>query len=271
MAHRRKRRLSEEEIDETLSCPICLDSFTIPILQCRNKHLICETCYSKIKLINDKCPQCRARFKYAPLRSKKAEKMLEKYETVCRYASRGCREKRTYEDRTRHEKKCAYSTAVRCPGLEEGRSISSYVDLKYCCWEGDIQNLASHFRSCHSLRIESFTTNVASLRVDVSEEIECEVSVREWLVHLPLGDLYVQTCIEFENKIEFTVVPLNLDRTIKRVEVSTDYLDDEIKSQKPFYGMKYRHDCGRRCTFYFNYNELACNSPERFAFRVRIE
>jgi hypothetical protein len=271
MAHRRKRRLSEDEIEQALSCPICLESFTIPIYQCRNKHLICEYCYSKIKLINDKCPQCRARFKLSPVRNKKAERMLEKYETVCRYASRGCTEKRTYEERTKHEKRCNFSTEVKCPALEARSLQSGANSLRGCSWEGDIECLLSHLRTSHSLQMECFHTNVGSLSVDIGTCCEEDVNAYEWAIQLPLGNLYVQSRIEYGSSVKVSVVPLCLGRSIKSVEVSYDYLKDEASCMKPFYGMRFNQQTGRKCTFYFDFNELVTLSPERFTFRVRTQ
>lgn len=46
-------------LKDDLSCPVCLEQLTSPVVQCNNGHNTCSKC---IKLNCRECPLCRARF-----------------------------------------------------------------------------------------------------------------------------------------------------------------------------------------------------------------
>ena len=64
----------EEALTSGLECPVCWVDMRDHIFQCKNGHLVCQTCWRKLK----NCPVCRARFnKRVPIRCLFAEQMAE--------------------------------------------------------------------------------------------------------------------------------------------------------------------------------------------------
>ena len=64
----------EEALTRGLECPVCWVDMKDHIFQCKNGHLVCQTCWRKLK----NCPVCRARYnKRVPIRCLFAEQMAE--------------------------------------------------------------------------------------------------------------------------------------------------------------------------------------------------
>ena len=53
-----------------IECLVCQDIMTAKILQCRNGHCVCQTCYSRLK---GSCPCCRVELDKEPIRNRLAE------------------------------------------------------------------------------------------------------------------------------------------------------------------------------------------------------
>lgn len=131
---------------DILECPVCLEiPKTIPIYQCINGHLLCRSCYPKVKT----CPMCRRALDGKhPLRNLTAEKLIERLKSndaisgkalnkevgprtrrstvislPCKYAPSGCESiwKKNGEV-LEHENICKYRL-VFCPDLRCSRRI----------------------------------------------------------------------------------------------------------------------------------------------------
>lgn len=53
-----------------IECVVCQEVMTATILQCRNGHCVCETCYKRLL---GSCPCCRIRLDEEPIRNRLAE------------------------------------------------------------------------------------------------------------------------------------------------------------------------------------------------------
>ena len=70
-----------DELADNLECPVCNTvSTTFSFLQCKNGHLVCEGCFSKLSV----CPVCRISFtrKIRPLSEEKAADVRHMYGTI---------------------------------------------------------------------------------------------------------------------------------------------------------------------------------------------
>lgn len=64
--------------EESLECPVCLETPKSPIFQCGAGHLICSECKPRMKM----CPICKAPYKEPALRNRFAETSAEKLEKM---------------------------------------------------------------------------------------------------------------------------------------------------------------------------------------------
>ena len=118
MASNAEEVLEENEISfklnkEELECPICLvipDS--LPIYQCQEGHVICNSCHSKINT----CPVCRVSLNFK-IRALGVEKILRKILQKCKHI--GCN--KFSVDIDEHEANCEFapSLAIKCPKCQE--------------------------------------------------------------------------------------------------------------------------------------------------------
>ncbi|PNX99241.1 ubiquitin [Trifolium pratense] len=92
-----------------LDCCVCFQPLTIPVFQCDNAHIVCSTCYPKLK---NKCQKCSSRI--SSKRCKVIENLLLSIEMPCRNAKHGCREKISYLGNRKHEEECSHEPCY-CP------------------------------------------------------------------------------------------------------------------------------------------------------------
>eukprot|EP00092_Neocalanus_flemingeri_P026640 GFUD01028875.1.p1 GENE.GFUD01028875.1~~GFUD01028875.1.p1 ORF type:complete len:813 (-),score=199.48 GFUD01028875.1:264-2702(-) len=64
---------SIKEKENDLECPVCFETADVPIFMCSEMHLICSSCYPKIR----ECPECRVPYIGAAKRHRYAEKTAE--------------------------------------------------------------------------------------------------------------------------------------------------------------------------------------------------
>ena len=66
------KQIQEKETE--LECPVCFETVSSPIFMCSEMHLICSSCYPRLK----KCPECREKYKKkTPKIHRYAEKSAE--------------------------------------------------------------------------------------------------------------------------------------------------------------------------------------------------
>jgi len=94
-----------------LECPVCLEIIrTVPINNCSNGHICCNTCLSKLK--EDVCPTCKSKSGWT--RNLIAAKLVDKIFHNCKYEQNGCKIQVTLKEIVLHEYSCKYRL-VSCP------------------------------------------------------------------------------------------------------------------------------------------------------------
>jgi len=75
---KRKITIEKQNLSNILQCPVCLDTCKPPlqIWQCREGHILCESCYSRRELKS--CPQCRMSLQGNVSRSRVLEELAIK-------------------------------------------------------------------------------------------------------------------------------------------------------------------------------------------------
>ncbi|MED6205208.1 hypothetical protein PIB30_015768 [Stylosanthes scabra] len=106
---------------DVLDCPICFDSFTIPIYQCENGHAACSTCCINL----EKCPTCSLQM--GSIRVRALEKVLESMKVPCSHAKYGCNATFSYTAKSAHESNCIF-VPCHCPHTDCD-FVSSFYDL----------------------------------------------------------------------------------------------------------------------------------------------
>ena len=67
--------------EEELTCPVCLQTATVPIFSCSESHLICSKCLPDLPKPS-RCPICRKKFGRNPKRNRLAETWLEELQDL---------------------------------------------------------------------------------------------------------------------------------------------------------------------------------------------
>ncbi|KAL9690100.1 hypothetical protein QQ045_010494 [Rhodiola kirilowii] len=125
---------------DVLDCSVCYESLKIPVFQCENGHIACDSCCTKL---NNKCPSCSFPIGYN--RNRAIEKVIESMKVLCRNSKHGCRERLDFNGRKDHEDNCIYSP-YRCP-------------IHGCGVIGSFQQLWRHIPDRHSTIVKRFQYN----------------------------------------------------------------------------------------------------------------
>ena len=68
----------KRDFKDLLECPVCFQTLSAPIFQCRSGHVVCKDCHPKL----ENCPICRELYD-GPIRNVKLEEMVERYVWYC--------------------------------------------------------------------------------------------------------------------------------------------------------------------------------------------
>jgi E3 ubiquitin-protein ligase SIAH1 len=105
-------------------------SFVVAI-QCDNGHIVCSTCFPKLK---NKCQKCS--FHISSKRCKVIDNLLSSIEMPCRNAKHGCSEKIRYVGNRKHEEECihepCYCPFSSCDFVASSEVLSNHLSLKHC-------------------------------------------------------------------------------------------------------------------------------------------
>jgi hypothetical protein len=142
----RKRPRSSVDFFELLMCPICMDYFIPPVVNCRKGHSYCITCIDKMESVmgDTRCPQCRAPVD-KDCRNHLIEDQLEKVTIGCIWRQQGCKLRVSLNDRHSHERTCDYRPgSAKC-------YFSDPLHNHSCDWTGNPLKLAKHLQKMHDL------------------------------------------------------------------------------------------------------------------------
>lgn len=124
---------SNTRLASVFECPVCYDFVMPPILQCTNGHLVCKSCFHKVKF----CPTCRDPNRNTT-RNLAMEKMAKEINFYCKYSYDGCTASLPYEQANEHPGKCEYRPySCPCPG-------------RSCKWEGSLESIMNHITISHN-------------------------------------------------------------------------------------------------------------------------
>ena len=65
-----------QSMEQSLECPVCMETCLAPIFQCEESHLICDRCRDRVTI----CPVCRVKYGGKKIRARYAERDAEKIE-----------------------------------------------------------------------------------------------------------------------------------------------------------------------------------------------
>uniref|UniRef100_A0A0D3BZJ5 RING-type E3 ubiquitin transferase n=1 Tax=Brassica oleracea var. oleracea TaxID=109376 RepID=A0A0D3BZJ5_BRAOL len=150
---------------DVLSCPICVEPFTIPIFQCDNGHLACSSCCPKLR---NKCPSCS--WPVGHSRCRAMETVLESISIPCQNAGFGCTTKLIYGEESTHEKTCTFSPCS-CP-------------VKDCNYTGSCKDVYVHYKNLIHPNPQSTSQRY---RVRCGESFSVKMNISDNLV---IGTLY---------------------------------------------------------------------------------
>lgn len=137
-----------------VTCAICADYFSVPIIKCSCEHNLCQNCYNKLS--NRICPFCRAVYPQPPSRDYALEERLKSFPAKCPFAEYGCTAHPTLATLQRHRAACKFNKTTKCPLLNK---FSAYVTP--CRWESDFDLLCAHLQSePHKLSVEEAPNKV---------------------------------------------------------------------------------------------------------------
>ena len=127
------KTLTEADIRDRCTCPVCFGLITAPILECGNGHAACGTCLERL----DACPQCRARIQPTKMeRNVALENAASGLKFQCGFD--GCQCEVSFDDFLNHGSFCD-RRPTSCPLAASGR----------CCWTGDVRKVEQHLTEAH--------------------------------------------------------------------------------------------------------------------------
>lgn len=145
-------------IMSVLECPVCMDTMRSPILLCQNGHNVCNVC--KLNLTN--CPTCRAQF--TGTRNLALEKLSQEIRVPCANSERGCTEKLSIQDITKHKTSCPYRPHKCLLGFPNS-----------CSWEGRRTDILLHAKEKHRGSVFQSRVNIFSIYKNWKKTLECEI------------------------------------------------------------------------------------------------
>ncbi|KAJ0043951.1 hypothetical protein Pint_18660 [Pistacia integerrima] len=110
---------------EVLDCSVCCEPLTIPVYQCKNGHIACESCCKGMS----RCAYCSSIIGYDRCRA--IEKVLECVEIKCQNVEYGCQERMNYSKKRDHENNCRH-VPCSCP-LPDCNFIGTVINLYRHC------------------------------------------------------------------------------------------------------------------------------------------
>ena len=145
-----------EDIPNHFKCPICIEPYIHQVMQCKEGHLICESCWIQLPLPK-KCPSCRADLSY--IRNRAIEDLVAKLPIQCRW--RGCSMVCAIEEMAEHQFKCK-NKKLPC-GITE------------CTWTGYHDEFLAHCKDKHETRIR-LAQATGKYRFNLPEKLPSDAS-----------------------------------------------------------------------------------------------
>ncbi|KAL3316203.1 E3 ubiquitin-protein ligase Siah1 [Cichlidogyrus casuarinus] len=122
-------KLPDSNLRSLFECPVCLEFALPPIHQCKNGHILCNSCRVHV----NNCPTCRS----GPCNSRNLamDKFASTLTFPCKFL--GCLQSLPIHEKLSHEAHCEYRPYnCPCPGTS-------------CKWNGRLEEVIPHLAHCH--------------------------------------------------------------------------------------------------------------------------
>mmetsp|Transcript_107635 Transcript_107635/g.131339 ORF Transcript_107635/g.131339 Transcript_107635/m.131339 type:complete len:336 (+) Transcript_107635:789-1796(+) len=118
------------KLKNEFDCPVCYNKLDSHIYQCKEGHLLCESCRPKL----DNCPQCDCVL--TNIRNRALENIISMQLKYCYFKNEGCDAKFIGKCKImKHISECEYR-CVKCP-------------FNQCTWFGSFKYLVKHLKESH--------------------------------------------------------------------------------------------------------------------------
>eukprot|EP01083_Nonionella_stella_P249322 862285_1 len=125
-----------DDVVHLFDCSICWETMNSPIFQCRENHMVCESCRNSLPLPR-RCPQCRQQL--GDQRARFAESLIDRIVYPCMNKFHGCPKLLKPSERADHLNSCKFAQ-FGCP----------YMRLQ-CPWVGQASDLFDHLKDGHEV------------------------------------------------------------------------------------------------------------------------
>ncbi|KAL3274289.1 hypothetical protein HHI36_015694 [Cryptolaemus montrouzieri] len=146
-------------VDKVTECPICCETMTKPIIQCKAGHSMCKGCVTSQVIC---CPICRGPM--SDIRNFGLEQVIESLEKTCKvkcdYTNKGCKYLLEPRKKNAHQLECKYRK-FQC----EGKKFCKWE----CTWMGNLDELEKHFKGTHSNHCFMTFRTEASLKMNLEQ------------------------------------------------------------------------------------------------------
>ncbi|TRY70381.1 hypothetical protein TCAL_02887 [Tigriopus californicus] len=156
--------LLPDDLKMHLECPVCSKVSLPPIMQCRNGHVTCNTCRSKVSA----CPVCRE--VVMDIRNMFAEKALLYMTIPCEYQNFGCKVEVQYREKDEHERLCMYRPYL-CPYIECDHRLAASAVVEHVS--------TAHREECRRSEGPEITASMILIGLYFGEEEEAQDYIYE--------------------------------------------------------------------------------------------
>lgn len=168
-----KRPRSSLESFAQMTCPVCKDYFTPPIVQCSKGHSICLSCVHLMLQLSkdDRCPECRSYIRLS-CRNYALEGQMQHITIGCVWGKLGCSARIPLLCRAKHEAFC----------LNRPLTVKCYYGCeslgRECEWEGNPMLLPKHLKERHCVKAIKAAGNVVNCAFKLPKEDTLAVSIQ---------------------------------------------------------------------------------------------
>jgi len=207
-------------LEETLRCPVCMETCFAPVLQCDNGHAVCNVCLPLVPI----CPICNSQ--NMGYRATSIEVLASDYLWSCVYSENGCKDAFNFNDAGLHRQVCSHRPVACCPVLFCRTEINF-----------DSADIIHHMISQHSATEHSSTKIFEggdTLVVDFENHCVVDVlSMHSARVLRYKGIELIFYCIETHYEIEFHFVRVDKGAEKKgSISIETSVTDKTGKKFK---------------------------------------
>lgn len=136
------------DMRKLFECPVCEDSVVPPVTQCKNGHIICESCRGRVET----CPVCRVRYDGHIVNLTLAH-VSERIAFQCKFKEDGCEVLLKANQKRKHEEhECLY-IPIKCPAPDAA-----------CHYTGKVNEIFNHLNVHHS---DIAVSNGSELKVTI--------------------------------------------------------------------------------------------------------